>query len=469
MTRPNRRRVPEAVPFPSVVAINPRSFTETPQDDTPVSFVPMKAVDEETGRLDPSESRQWKDVRRGYTPFQEGDVVFAKITPCMENGKVAIARGLLEGRGAGTTELFVFRPNDQLDPAYLLYFLFNPKLRRDAKANMRGAAGQLRVPVSFFESLLIPMIPLSDQKRLVAQLDTHFERLRSSDAALERAIKNLRRYRAAVLRAACQGELVPTEATLAAQAGRHYEHAQELVDRGLEERRAPSAQRRRRRAPGSPATEGLGPLPAGWCWTTPEHVCEIVASGSTPPAHQMSSVGDVPFIKVYNLTFGGCVDFTIKPTFIPRSVHEGLLARSKTRPGDVLMNIVGPPLGKVSIVQPDFPEWNINQAIVVFRPTGAIMNELLAAWFRAPPILSRLERTKKATAGQFNLQVTTCRNLPIPLPPKREQLRIVAELRRRLSIIDDLELKLIATRTRGDRLRQSILTAAFYGVLPVKD
>src|SRR3990172_8286923 len=93
-----------------VAAISPKGFRSPPLDSDPVSFVPMAAVEEGTGRLDASTTRPWAEVKRGYTTFEEGDILFAKVTPCMQNGKCAVASGLAGGRGAGSTELFVVRP-----------------------------------------------------------------------------------------------------------------------------------------------------------------------------------------------------------------------------------------------------------------------------------------------------------------------------------------------------------------------
>lgn len=112
-----------------------------------------------------------------------------------------------------------------------------------------------------------------------------------------------------------------------------------------------------------------------------------------------------------------------------------------------------------------FPEWNINQAIVVFRPTQAIQNRLLGYWLLSDHVLGRLARTAKATAGQFNLQVTACRKLALPIPPLAEQTRIVAEVERRLSVVEELEAVVSANLQRAVRLRQSILQKAFTGQL----
>jgi type I restriction enzyme S subunit len=203
-------------------------------------------------------------------------------------------------------------------------------------------------------------------------------------------------------------------------------------------------------------------LQAAWSWATAADVCEIVASGSTPKPDEMTAgSGEVPFIKVYNLGFDGSLDFTVKPTFIRRAIHEGQLARSRCAPGDVLMNIVCPPLGKVSVVPDEYPEWNINQAVVTFRVGPRMLNRLLAYWLMSPPVRRRIERTSNATAGQFNVQVSTCRKLVLPLPPLEEQQRIVTEVDRRLSIVREVEAEVDANLKRAQALRQAVLARAF--------
>jgi hypothetical protein len=142
----------------------------------------------------------------------------------------------------------------------------------------------------------------------------------------------------------------------------------------------------------------------------------------------MSDTGEVPFVKVYNLTFDGTLDFSKSPTFISRETHEGALRRSRSAPGDVLMNIVGPPLGKVSILPDAFPEWNFNQAIVAFQvDSSRISNRFLAAYLRHESA-RWASRFSKATVGQHNIAVSDCRAMELPLPPLEEQGRIVAKL-----------------------------------------
>jgi type I restriction enzyme, S subunit len=283
-----------------------------------------------------------------------------------------------------------------------------------------------------------------------------------------------------VLKAACEGRLVPTEAELArgavgAGAPRPYEYepADVLLKRILAERRV----RWEDEHPGkkyvesaAPETDGLPVLPEGWCWARAEQLCDFITKGTTPAANKLfSGAGDVPFIKVYNLTDLGHLDFSIHSTFVGRQTHTGELARSRVYPGDVLMNIVGPPLGKVSIVPDQHPQWNVNQAIAIFRPMPSYDRRFLCYCLLTKQILAWAVQRAKATAGQFNLTLEICRNLPLPVPPLTEQHRIVAEVERRLSVVAELEATVTANLARAGRLRQAVLKRAFEGRLVAQD
>ena len=122
--------------------VNPRRHEAPYSPDLPVSFVPMAAVDERWGEVAHREDRPYAEVAKGYTSFQDGDVLFAKITPCMENGKVAIARDLTNGLGFGSTEFFVLRPGTSVLGEYLFFFLRRQGFREQAKRHFTGTAGQ---------------------------------------------------------------------------------------------------------------------------------------------------------------------------------------------------------------------------------------------------------------------------------------------------------------------------------------
>jgi len=138
--------------------------------EDPVSFVPMEAVGDD-GSLDLSRERSFQSVREGYTAFQDGDVVVAKITPCFENGKGALAQGLRRGVGFGTTELFVLRPTPVLDGRFLYYLTYSDSFRQPATAQMYGAGGQKRVPPAFVADFTFGVPPLTEQRAIADFLD----------------------------------------------------------------------------------------------------------------------------------------------------------------------------------------------------------------------------------------------------------------------------------------------------------
>lgn len=155
-----------AVRLTDVCEINPRSKPELKLQDE-VSFVPMAAVSDEFGAIVAPETRTLESVQKGFTPFREGDVLFAKITPCMENGKAAIARELANQTGYGSTEFHVLRPSDLVLAEWLFAIVRTAEFRRAAASAFQGAVGQQRVPASFLEGFRIPLAPLSEQQRIV--------------------------------------------------------------------------------------------------------------------------------------------------------------------------------------------------------------------------------------------------------------------------------------------------------------
>ena len=207
-------------------------------------------------------------------------------------------------------------------------------------------------------------------------------------------------------------------------------------------------------------------IPEEWRWVKTADIIDPINNGYTPKANFLSSgSGEVPFIKVYNLNFDGSFNFQKDPTFIPKIIHQKELARSVTYTGDVLINIVGPPLGKLSIVSSQFPEWNINQAIVLFRPNKWVTTKIISYYLQNPKTIRWLENTSKATAGQFNVKVSTCREIPFPLFSIEEQQAIVQEIDTRLSVCDKIEQDIKENLEKAEALRQSILKKAFEGKL----
>lgn len=289
----------------------------------------------------------------------------------------------------------------------------------------------------------IPLPPLAEQTRIAQKLDELLAQVDTLKARIDAIPALLKRFRQSVLAAAVSGRL--TEEWRA-------QHV-DLVDEGN-----PTT---------APANSSL---PVGWSSKNAGDICGFITKGTTPSKEKMTAGhGEVPYIKVYNLTFTGALDFSIDPTFVDSSTHSTDLKRSIVKPGDVLMNIVGPPLGKVSIVPATYPEWNINQAIARFRVGDEISAAYLTLCLRTEEVLSHTVSRAKATAGQFNLTLEICRELPLPVPPAEEQTEIVCRVEQLFAFADQLEAKVASAKNRIDHLTQSILAKAFRGELVQQD
>ncbi|MDD5004172.1 MAG: restriction endonuclease subunit S, partial [Acidithiobacillus sp.] len=172
-----------------IADVNPRVDKAAIPDDLPVSFVPMPAVGAADGSIRVEETRPAGEVKKGFTAFLEGDVLFAKITPCMENGKMAIVPKLVNGYGFGSTEFHVLRPKPGMDAKYIYYYVASQAFRGEAQRYTTGAVGQKRVSMTYLKQSTIPVAPLDQQKRIVAEIEKQFSRL-------DEAVANLKRVKA---------------------------------------------------------------------------------------------------------------------------------------------------------------------------------------------------------------------------------------------------------------------------------
>ena len=156
------------VPLGSACNINPKKSNDSRLvSGAEVSFVPMPAVTER-GKIDATAIKEYDEVKTGFTYFAENDVLFAKITPCMENGKGAVAKGLHNGVGFGSTEFHVLRPiSGKTDPYWIYALTAFSQFRMDAASNMTGSAGQRRVPASFLENYRVSLPPIELQEQFV--------------------------------------------------------------------------------------------------------------------------------------------------------------------------------------------------------------------------------------------------------------------------------------------------------------
>ena len=450
-----------------VCVINPKHQKGVVTDSDLVSFVPMADVDHITGTICGKQTRPYGQVRKGFTHFADGDVLFARITPCMENGKVAVARGLANGLGCGTTEFLVLRPLAGTLPEYVYHYLRQESLRRAAAANMSGTAGQLRVPTEYIKSVELPLPPLPEQRRIEAKIEALFEESRTAREALDRIPPLLKKFRQAVLAAAFRGDLTwdwreqnlnvePASSLLA-----------RIVTQGhrktIEAPRAANA-----KSPGrSPArVQGLPELPRGWEWCTLEQCTNLITKGESPKwqGFQYEPEG-VPFVRSENVLWGMLELAGVAR--VPEGFHHKL-ARSALRPNDVLINLVGASIGRCAIVPPELHEGNVNQAVAVIRTTDAL-SPIYLLYLLLSPRMQAVIQGKKVEVARPNISLGDLRGLLIPLAPRLEQQGIATVVNSLFARAAAIEVAVEMASRRTDTLGQSILARAFRGELVPQD
>lgn len=203
-------------------------------------------------------------------------------------------------------------------------------------------------------------------------------------------------------------------------------------------------------------------IPSNWVWCIVDDFA-YVASGSTPSKESFVDEG-IPYLKMYNLR-NQKIDFDFQPQYIKEEVHYGQLQRSRTEVGDILMNIVGPPLGKLAFIPASLPEANFNQAAVLIRPI--IYKDVLAKYlYYYLSEMSEIDSiSTKGSAGQVNISLTQSQNMRVPLPPLSEQKRIVAEVEKWFALIDVIENSQQDLNTAIDQAKNKILDLAIHGKL----
>lgn len=385
-----------------VCEINPPKTIEL-SDTSLISFVPMECVSID-GHM---ELDKTIDVNRAknYTVFKNGDVLFAKITPCMENGKGAVANGLLNGFGAGSTEFIVLRPKKEIINSRWLYlFLSQKQFRMECQQHMTGSAGQKRVPPKYLASCEIPIPPLPEQKRIVALIDELFSQLDAGVEMLKKTKTQLAVYRQAVLKEAFSGF---TE-------------------------KAPIRK-----------------------------ISSIVTSGSRGWAHYYTEKG-ARFIRITDLTRDRIILKNDNPQFVflPDDA-EG--RRTHLQPHDVLVSITAD-LGSIALIPNDIGEAYVNQHIAMVRFLNPKQAEFMAWYLKSDYGQKELLKNKRG-AGKLGLGLDDIRDTTVPIVSDDVASVVVKSIDAKLSICESIENSILQCFQQLQALRQSILKQAFEGGL----
>ena len=320
-------------------------------------------------------------------------------------------------QGAIGSTLMALTPKN-VDHTYLYHFL---KTQFDTINSNPKGTGIPHVDPYIFWNIEVPIAPPEEQKKIAEFLTEVTQKVDNCRSRLDRIPLLLKRFRQSVLAAAVSGELTR---------GWREENGIDLIKK--------------------------------WQVLKAHEACKVVACGSTPKGKPFTNTGDIPFLKVYNIV-DQQINFYYKPQFISKDIHTKELKRSTSYPGDVIMNIVGPPLGKVATIPRDFPEWNMNQALVIFRASEKMLPRFLYFVLCEGEAVRGIDKEFRGTAGQSNISLTQCRNFVFPAPPIEEQKKIIEIVDELFSVADKIESRYNNLKKYTDSLPQAILRGVFGG------
>lgn len=395
--------------------------------ETVVSFLPMEAIRDD-GSIDLSRERFLADVTEGYTFVRDGDVALAKITPCFENGKGAVMRGLQNGIGFGTTELIVVRPEERrLSPSFLHYLFTSTLFRQAGESWMYGAGGQKRVPDSFVRDAVIPLPSLKEQGAISEFLDRETAKIDALVAEQERLITLLKEKRRAVISHAVTKGLNP-DAPMTA-----------VKDNGFT-------------------------IPSHW------HVMplnRLVRRGTTITYGVVQAgpdvEGGVPYIRTSDMSGDA-----LREGEYLRTSHEidQSYSRSKVETGDLVVAIRAS-VGKALIVPPFLDGANLTQGTARVAAGDQIRADFLVLFFQSDLCQGHIQRASKGTTFQ-EITLDALRKLPVAVPPIDEQEAIVENVNGQYKMIRTLhECSELAIEVLTAR-RAALITAAVTGQIDVR-
>ncbi len=357
--------------------------------ETAVTFLPMEAIGDD-GSVDLSRERTLADVAEGYTFVRDGDVAFAKITPCFENGKGAIMRGLQNGIGFGTTELIVIRPHEQkLSPSFLHYLFTSALFRQAGESTMYGAGGQKRVPDSFVRDAVIPLPSMDEQEMIGSFLDRETAKIDALVAEQERLIALLKEKRQAAIT--------------------------QVITKGLN----PNA------AMKESGSELIGKVPAHWNVLRAKHLSSFTTSG---PRGWSEKVGDEGRLFIQSGDLNDNLGIAFEEAKRVVVTLDAETVRTELRNGDVLVCITGARTGNVAVCERLTETAFVNQHLCLLRPNNLCLPKFLALALKSD--VGQRHFMVSQYGLKQGLSLEDVRDALIPVPPIAEQNRICEYIER---------------------------------------
>lgn len=434
-----------------IVVLNPKNDANAEQT---AGFVPMALAPTDYHGALQHEEKLWGEIKKSYTNFADGDVIFAKVTPCFENGKAAIVRGMPSGIGAGSSEFYVLRPaSKEISPSLLFAIIKTQSFMQQGAENMTGAVGLRRVPRAFVESFPIALPPAAEQKVIADKLDTLLAQVENTKARLERIPHILKRFRQSVLAAAVSGRL--TEEWRNHNPNSQHPDPAEIRQYWLEQSRTTG---KKYSAP-EPATPNFGPkLPDSWLMTSIGQVFNVFV-GSTPSRGREDYWnGDIPWVSSSEVAF--CRITSTKETI----TETGLSNASTTihPPGTIMLAMIGQGRTRGQVAISDIPACHNQNTAALRVPQEFVIPDYLYHY-----LTQQYEETRRIGGGnnQKALNKRVVQSMDFPLPPFEEQTEIVRRVDQLFAHADRIEQQVNNALARVNNLTQSILAKAFRGEL----
>ena len=431
--------------------------------DAPVTFVPMPAVDADMGAITNSQIKPYLEVRNGFTSFRDGDVIMAKITPCMENGKAAIVHGMKNGIGFGSTEFHVMRSRGKILPEYLYYYIRQESFRNEAESHFIGSVGQKRVPADFIKQSVIPLPLLAEQQRIIARVEALLTHVETARDRLSRVPLIMKKFRQAVLAAACSGRL--TEEWRDRNSS--TETSDQLIEQVTQELQKNSAKNKNKSVVqltqwNVPEPLELLEIPENWTWIAVKDATSLMQYGISVKSDSDEKSG-FPILRMGNIQ-DGSIDMT-DLKFIPANTES--ISNFIVETGDILFNRTNSPelVGK-SAVYNEKLETVFASYLVRVRPnSNLILSDYLCWWINSMWGREWAQNVRTDGVSQSNINAQKLSVMPVPLPPLAEQDEIVRRVGLLFERADAFDQEVVAAGWRCERLTQAVLGKAFAGKL----
>ncbi|WP_312671682.1 restriction endonuclease subunit S [Pseudescherichia sp.] len=408
------------IPLSDIAEINPKPI-KLSNDFTKISFIGMADVTVDS-HLSNTTDKSYGEVKKGFTSFYNNDILVAKITPCFENGKGALVKGLKNGIGFGSTEFHVLRAKPMKGCASFIHYITTTEdFRKKGEMNMTGTAGQKRVGKDFIANYVIACPPVDEQTEIANFLSIVDKKIE----LIDRKIIETQNLKKALLQ-----KLFSEGVGVQDENGKWHPHT-ELKK------------------------SSCGKNPKSW------HIAKLgehatkVGSGVTPKGGSKAYVNHgIPLLRSQNILFGKLKLDDV--AFITETQHEKMKG-SQLQPRDVLLNITGASIGRCAVLPDDFLEGNVNQHVCIIRTTSSLLPEFVSIFLNSHFGQKQIWNLQ-AGGNREGLNFQQIRSFDIPLPPVNEQKEIMGICSTVDSKIRLLEQQKSETQILKKGLMQKLLT-----------